>query len=207
VVTLLVAGLIGSEIEWANVKAAPSTDWLYASPAVCAAPTADAAPQTRANASTAATLGLNVRHCGTCGACSNANDIRIYNETRNTLTKTATRCALRAFNGGGEAVDECFDEDVGFTPECRDCWTENVLCDQRSCVWTCLRSLLLGESNNNGAGEDTLNKCLECDEKLCGPAFTVCAGANRRRSGITTDIKREAPDAVCPSVSEGWWRR
>ena len=31
---------------------------------------------------------------------------------------------------------------------------------------------------------------LQCDELLCGPDFVTCAGANRRRLGITTDIAR-----------------
>ena len=36
-----------------------------------------------------------------------------------------------------------------------------------------------------------LNECLECDEKLCGPNFLHCAGANRRRLGIVSDIARD----------------
>ena len=31
---------------------------------------------------------------------------------------------------------------------------------------------------------------MQCDELLCGSAFVTCAGANRRRLGITTDIGR-----------------
>ena len=39
-----------------------------------------------------------------------------------------------------------------------------------------------------------LNPCLECDETNCGPAFKKCAGANRRRCGISTDINRSDDD-------------
>jgi hypothetical protein len=97
-----------------------------------------------------------------------------------------------------------------------------------SCVFTCLISLLRGESNNRDASSVALplilqplcgllchphsfrptylpalrsphtrnsQPCtrlilLQCDELLCGPDFVTCAGANRRRLGITTDIAR-----------------
>ena len=36
-----------------------------------------------------------------------------------------------------------------------------------------------------------LNACLQCDEDMCGPAFKKCAGANRRRSCIPSDIMRD----------------
>jgi len=32
--------------------------------------------------------------------------------------------------------------------------------------------------------------CLKCDEMNCGPEFIKCAGANRRSSGIISDIER-----------------
>ena len=54
------------------------------------------------------------------------------------------------------------------------------------------------ESNNRGGAE--LNSCLECDEKLCGPAFIQCAGANRRRLGIESDIKRDVTLEQCQLV-------
>ena len=39
--------------------------------------------------------------------------------------------------------------------------------------------------------------CLQCDEYSSGPAFIKCAGANRRSSGIISDIDR-GPGQVCP---------
>jgi hypothetical protein len=35
-----------------------------------------------------------------------------------------------------------------------------------------------------------LNDCIRCDEQMCGPEFAQCAGANRRRAGMLTDINR-----------------
>lgn len=59
------------------------------------------------NALVARSLGSKVAHCGECGACSNQNDMEIYYNTRNTLTKTATDCATKAFIGK-EAVEKCY---------------------------------------------------------------------------------------------------
>jgi len=72
------------------------------------------------------------------------------------------------------------------------------LCTIKNCVFTCLKSKLLANEHNlskvdNNKDEDSdveLNACLECDEKMCGPDFLQCAGANRRRLGIVSDIKR-----------------
>ena len=44
--------------------------------------------------------------------------------------------------------------------------------------------------------EGKLNSCLQCDEDKCGPAFKKCAGANRRRSCIASDIFRDK-DTIC----------
>ena len=52
------------------------------------------------------------------------------------------------------------------------------------------------------ANSSQLTKCLECDEKRCGPAFIRCAGANRRRSGIQSDIERNYSH-VCKKVDWG----
>jgi len=41
------------------------------------------------------------------------------------------------------------------------------------------------------------------DEKLCGPRFLECAGANRRRIGVHSDIVREGTE-VCAKVNTEW---
>lgn len=202
-VAVLVALWLGSEVERARVAAAPGTDWFYATPQSCAAVGARA-PATYPNATAAQDAGALVRHCGACGACSTVRDIDIYNRTRNSLTGTATACALESFFGGRRGVATCYRDEVGFSRGCRACWVDNVLCDRRDCLWTCLRYVVFRERNNGRGG--TLNPCLECDEKLCGPAFTRCAGANRRRSGIATDIGRDEPAELCDRVDRGWPR-
>jgi hypothetical protein len=170
-----------------------------------------------------------VGHCGPCGACSNPHDLLLYDTTKNTLFAATTTCAKRALIWGRVTARHCLEHAVGFTDPCNDCWVENILCDLRKCVFTCLLYGLFGDvdggsgstsGNNssnsgdnsggdsdpkNGGGGTTLNACTECDERRCGPAFIVCAGANRRRSGIVSDIARNEATEVCQSVRDGWW--
>lgn len=125
-------------------------------------------------------------HGGPCGACSNAQDVRLLYETRFTLTETATRCAQRYVLMGRDAAKRCF-QSVGFTPACEECWLDNMGCTFVHCGGTCIKSRLLREPNTPGG---TLNACLACDERYCGEGFLRCSGATRRRMGITSDISR-----------------
>jgi hypothetical protein len=98
---------------------------------------------------------------------------------------------------------ECLEQTVGFTPDCQECWLDDMECSIKSCIFSCLKSMyLLREPKNQKDG--SLNKCLECDEKICGPAFLQCAGANRRRLGIQSDIRREDDKELCRLVQMDW---
>jgi hypothetical protein len=98
---LLITILVGAEIEKKAVNAAPSTDIYYDTPHVCASANFSASSSsnplnTFANVSAAhgkrSSRKKNlVAHCGSCGYCSTVNDIHIYEETKETLTKTSTR--------------------------------------------------------------------------------------------------------------------
>jgi len=60
---------------------------------------------------------------------------------------------------------------------------------------------------HGGSQSETLNRCTRCDEIICGPAFVECAGANRRRTGIQSDIQRDAESEVCTKVQpKEWWQ-
>uniref|UniRef100_A0A061RHZ8 Uncharacterized protein n=1 Tax=Tetraselmis sp. GSL018 TaxID=582737 RepID=A0A061RHZ8_9CHLO len=132
--------------------------------------------------------GVLAIHSGNCGRCSNRQDIQIYNSTKNTLTTTAKLCAYLTLLVGEWAGRRCM-KTVNFTDGCRECWMDNIKCDIGSrCLWVCLKSSLKLEPRNLPDGR--LNDCLQCDEDVCGPAFLKCAGANRRRSGIRSDIDR-----------------
>lgn len=134
--------------------------------------------------------GVGVLHAGACGACSNVADVDVLRRTHATLTDTGKACAMRYFLLGRAAGTTCFAA-VGLSPACTDCWLDDMACAIRHCTFVCLRSKLLGEANTV---EGKLNGCLACDEVHCGPDFVRCAGANRRRAGIVSDIDRPASE-------------
>mmetsp|Transcript_14276 Transcript_14276/g.18029 ORF Transcript_14276/g.18029 Transcript_14276/m.18029 type:complete len:228 (-) Transcript_14276:1324-2007(-) len=204
----IVVGVILAFINFRLVKEraqymyAESTRKVYSSPAVCAAMN-DQNDRivnftTVQNHSKAKKQVMQVAHCGECGECSTSNDIKIMKETKDTLTKTVTICALYSLFFGDKATEACLEKRIGFTPACSLCWSDNVRCTRENCRFTCLKYFIMRESNNRGGVE--LNSCLECDEKLCGPAFIQCAGANRRRLGIESDIKRDVTLEQCQLV-------
>jgi len=130
---------------------------------------------------------MKLIHCGPCGHCSNTKDIGIYTKYNDTLTRYATHCGLVSFFGKF-FIQKCFENYIGFTKNCSTCWTKNVICDYEKCLGVCINSVIRNENNNYK--NNSLNKCLQCDETNCGPDFVDCAGATRRRAGIKTDIRR-----------------
>jgi hypothetical protein len=146
-------------------------------------------------------------HGGYCGACSTHQDINIYNITRNNMTNISSKCAMKYVLSGKNAAITCMNEIVNLTTICNECWVENMGCDAAQCLGRCLIDRVL--HINNTTPDGSLNKCLACDEgkesprkcminleydlsdlDYCGNPFIVCAGANRRRSGIVSDIDR-----------------
>lgn len=180
-------------VEYSNAQ---STLDIYASNQVCAAvnDTKHGHILSTQDTKEAKRRDMEVVHCGECGECSTSNDIEIMYRTKDTLTKTATKCTLDGLLFGNRAMEKCLENKVGFTPACSTCWSDNMRCTSAKCRFTCIKSVLSREPNNY---DGNLNSCLECDEKLCGPAFLKCAGANRRRLGIVSDIIRDAEKEQC----------
>jgi hypothetical protein len=158
---------------------------------------------------TTTTTTTIIAHCGDCGQCSNPQDVAIYDATKNTLLETSIYCAKRALLWGRKTTSKCLEEMVGFTSGCNECWVENIMCDLRYCVFICFwhaifSQLVSGEDDN---APEALNRCTLCDERRCGPQFITCAGVNRRRSGILSDIERDEQLEVCRSVQpQQWWK-
>lgn len=147
-----------------------------------------------------------VAHCGSCGACSNPHDIRIYDETKNTLYRDSVGCAKRGILGGRNAVEQCLRSKVDMTHTCTDCWVDNVVCDLRKCILTCFWHAVFNKGVHSKEEKEELNDCTKCDEVRCGSQFIACAGANRRRSGILSDIERDESTEVCHKVDpKNWW--
>lgn len=132
--------------------------------------------------------GVRAMHGGSCGHCSTHQDINMYNETRNYITEFTTKCSFVYLFFGEWAARKCM-APVNFTSRCLDCWVANISCDLNTkCLWICMRMKMRGTPRNLRDGR--LNDCLQCDEDVCGKPFIDCAGANRRRSGILSDIDR-----------------
>jgi hypothetical protein len=216
-VVMIIILWLGVEFEERQVRNARDTIYLYEAPDVCGLVGARNLTNTTTTADTivsertfpnafAATAREDtlIAHCGTCGECSNPSDVLIYDETKNSLFGTTVKCAKKSLIWGRKTATNCMQSAVGFTPGCTDCWVENMMCDLRNCVFVCLWHSIFSEVEGGGASKK-LNRCTNCDEKRCGPAFVQCAGANRRRSGILSDIDRSLEQEVCTEVEKEWW--
>ncbi len=60
---------------------------------------------------------LDIAHCGECGKCSTDDDIELMIRTKDTLTKDATKCALRGLLFGDHSMEKCL-QTIGFTSGC-----------------------------------------------------------------------------------------
>ncbi|KAG2494524.1 hypothetical protein HYH03_007291 [Edaphochlamys debaryana] len=152
---------------------------------------------TYASADEAKAAGTQVLNCGPCGECSNQQDLDLYLRTRTNLTVLVRACGMRLI---AKRRDKCL-EALGFTPGCQRCYAENIQCDKKHCLWPCLVYTVRSWIWPAHGQQESLhsNPCLACDEANCGPAFLECAGANRRRSGIISDISRDDKE-VCKSA-------
>lgn len=182
---------------------------------------------TKNNTSDSTINTMITAHCGNCGSCSNPFDIQVYDTTKTTLFPITTKCAKYGLLWGRKTARKCMIDHVDLTYDCNECWVENIMCDLRKCIFTCFWYGLFSEidgsdssgsstSSSDMSSNDTtstdptsdlkksLNPCTTCDEKRCGPQFLQCAGANRRRCGILSDIERH--NDVCTLVDpQQWW--
>lgn len=138
--------------------------------------------------------GREIIHCGKCALCSGLDDVAVLANTRKwityVMTKTSTKFAAPWGHKNVSLLEkDLFDLAVSFSgpagpdeePSCMKCWSDNIMCDARQCVSKCWTKFF--DPNPTEA-------CLECDETTCGPEFIKCAGANRRSTGIVSDIAR-----------------
>lgn len=127
-------------------------------------------------------------HGGSCGACSNEHDINVYRETRQTMSLLAYKCSIMyVFFGNEKSAFDCF-KSADLTNQCNQCWVDNMKCSASSCLGKCIWHNMINKMP--WSDKSVLNECIKCDEEKCGPAFIQCAGANRRRAGVVSDIDR-----------------
>ena len=148
----------------------------------------------------------HILNCGHCGSCSNVHDIWIYNETRDALTSIATECTKQGFYRFKNInyVKQCFQAHSQLSSDCVECWIQNVQCNWNHCFKTCIKHKAPPfkwlPSLYHRKHESPLDPCVECDERMCGPTFVTCAGANRRRVGVVSDLQRNLELEICDKV-------
>jgi hypothetical protein len=197
----------GRELEiWEN---SPSTRQLYRTPQVCIQDE-HTNEITTLDSDEEMTNASHILNCGHCGKCSNPADIQIYHETRGTLTTIATQCTVRGLYRFLDIhyVKACLIEDSHMSSPCVDCWILNVECNWKHCLKTCVKHKTPPfrwlPSWYKRAHESPLDPCIECDERMCGPLFIDCAGANRRRVGVVSDLQRDANLEICNKADWNW---
>ena len=194
---------------------APSTLTLYNTPEVCVQHYGGDGRliETTMMTEEARSENSHVLNCGQCGKCSNQHDINIYDETREILTDITTDCVkgglFRGMNLG--YIWQCLKDHSTLTDPCVDCWILNVECNWKYCLNTCIKHKVRPfrwlPSLYSRSHESTMDPCLECDERMCGPPFVKCAGANRRRVGLVSDIQRDIELEVCNKVDWDYIRK
>lgn len=156
----------------------------------------------------AASAGAAVLNCGHCGACSTQQDLAVYLRTAANLTVAVRACGLVPLRSQQEA---CLLR-IGLSVPCAACFQANIDCDRRHCLRPCLAGLLAswlqllrawatGFRTQPPKQGLATSECLACDEAHCGPAFLACAGANRRRAGIVSDIARDEAELCKVAVA------
>lgn len=171
------------------------------------------------NKAQARSEGRNIIHCGKCSYCSALDSVQVLPNTRKWITYIMTDVSTKfAAPWGHKNVtlleQDLYDLSVNFsiplgvddpTGSCMKCWSDNIMCDASQCVSKCWTKFF---------DPTPTDECLLCDEQTCGPEFIKCAGANRRSSGIVSDIARPEnqqckdgmyfgiPDEKLPSLPE-----
>jgi hypothetical protein len=162
----------------------------------------DSNSTTFVTAEAALAANFSIVHCGACAACSNWNDLRLQWTTRDFLADAAQDCAKKSLFGGEDAVQECNRDDVGFTDDCARCWTVDVLCAKKNCIFIFFQGVMINKLTNFQVGPNEITSAT-CDEAMCGPEFVPCSGATRRRMNIVSTIARPK-EQQCSIVEEDW---
>jgi len=153
--------------------------------------------------------GTRILHCGQCSSCSTLHDLNVYNRSRLYITDQVADCSTNfTIDRDSSEADliSClqakgidFSQDPAMAwadpankPSCMDTWLDDIINDGFVCTKDCLSRLR--ETNNTGVF--SRDKCLQCDEYSSGPAFIKGAGANRRSSGLISDIDRSELDGT-----------
>jgi len=173
----LITVQMGANRESTSAAKAPSTLKLFTTPEVCAYDASDTTNPfiTFPSKEAAVLANYTVAHCGSCGYCSNPQDIRTYVDTRETIAKTAKLCGPKAIFGSFEDLAECLEGRIGLSEPCTVCWAENMKSTASGCLFTCMTTLFTGfMSDNNVDGAGDRGTCtVTVTWRLCHPCFNL----------------------------------
>eukprot|EP00523_Entomoneis_sp_CCMP467_P010381 CAMPEP_0168722632 /NCGR_PEP_ID=MMETSP0724-20121128/2698_1 /TAXON_ID=265536 /ORGANISM="Amphiprora sp., Strain CCMP467" /LENGTH=480 /DNA_ID=CAMNT_0008769311 /DNA_START=182 /DNA_END=1624 /DNA_ORIENTATION=- len=108
-----------------------------------------------------------------------------------------TQCAFEGFFFGDQHTKTCLQKASNLTSHCAECWVGNAICNKKFCQRVCLHHKVLTFLPTFREWDDTLDPCIICDERFCGPEFVKCSGANRRRVGVVSDLRRDMNLEMC----------
>mmetsp|Transcript_2422 Transcript_2422/g.5122 ORF Transcript_2422/g.5122 Transcript_2422/m.5122 type:complete len:455 (+) Transcript_2422:102-1466(+) len=72
-----------------------------------------------------------ISHCGACASCSSWNDLELQWSTKDDLSEKAQKCGTKTMFKGIDALQDCLEEDIGWTEPCARCWAEDIVCSKR----------------------------------------------------------------------------
>mmetsp|Transcript_1006 Transcript_1006/g.1474 ORF Transcript_1006/g.1474 Transcript_1006/m.1474 type:complete len:282 (+) Transcript_1006:331-1176(+) len=181
-----VNNFIGKVDRYHN-EIATKDQWWFITKQVCGSDGAeyDSAEKAHAN-------GVSVLNCGQCGLCSTEQDTNALHIRSKNMTMIASGNAL-LYLALGEYAYNMFATSsiVGFSEGCAWCWLQATQCNIAHCARYCFfnwQNPLSTSSTKPGTVE--LNECMHCDEVFCSAYYLQSCGANRRTSGVVSDIDR-----------------
>jgi len=120
--------------------------------------------------------------CENLGACANEHDLPILNEADEVaLVQT---CVLNSECPQPTCYGDCFEQELGISADCADCYGELAACGLQRCIQRCLA--------DQGGGD-----CLACLDQFCMTAFEACAGIELLPCEPECGERQCGPDPVC----------
>ena len=156
------------------------------------------------NATLARASNYTIAHCGSCGACSSWDNLKLQWTTRSKLARTSQNCAKKAgILGSFDSAVQCHMDTIGFDETCSICWVKDEICARNNCVFIYLQAVIINHVFKFAVSPNAITSAT-CEEAMCELEFVPCVGATRRRMHIGSDIARPA-NQECTNVNESQW--
>jgi len=156
------------------------------------------------NSTAARAINYTIAHCGSCGACSSWDNLKLQWTTRSKLARTSQNCAKKAgISGSFDAAVQCHMDTIGFDEKCSICWVKDEICARKNCVFIYLQAVIINHVFKFAVSPNAITSAT-CEEAMCELEFVPCVGATRRRMHIGSDIARPA-NQECTNVNESQW--